>query len=192
LTNVNWDQLPKLGDEQEARKRVDGDGKRKSAAARLEDFQTAVRANRQLSVALCGQGLNEHADRFAYHAQLMQHIVLRRKHHYLRWLGSLLLGLISGYGYRPLRSVATYVLVILAFASAYLLNAQFASPHLRWDEALVLSISAFHGRGFFTSGIPSATPWLGLQQGKLSSASSSKLRSSPPSPNASLRGKQPA
>jgi hypothetical protein len=73
--------------------------------------------------------------------------------HYLRYLGSLLLDLISGYGYRPLRSIATYVLVVLAFAGAYLLNAQFAKPHLRWDEAIMLSISAFHGRGFFTTGI---------------------------------------
>jgi hypothetical protein len=43
--------------------------------------------------------------------------------------------------------------IICAFAGAYLLNAQFAAPHLTWDEALVLSISSFHGRGFFTSGI---------------------------------------
>ncbi len=46
-----------------------------------------------------------------------------------------------------------YFLVVGLFAGAYLLNAQFAAPHLTWDESLVLSISAFHGRGFFTSGI---------------------------------------
>jgi hypothetical protein len=26
-------------------------------------------------------------------------------------------------------------------------------PHLSWNEALVLSISSFHGRGFFTSSV---------------------------------------
>ena len=35
----------------------------------------------------------------------------------------------------------------------YLLNAQFVTPHLRWDEALVLSVSSFHGRGFFSQNI---------------------------------------
>ena len=122
-------------------------------AARLADYRGAVLANRQVATALRSQGLNEHADRFAYRAQLCQRRLLRMQRHYLRYLGSLFLGLISGYGYRPLRSVATYVLVVLAFAGAYLLNAQSAAPHLRWDEALVLSISAFHGRGFFTTGI---------------------------------------
>lgn len=52
-----------------------------------------------------------------------------------------------------MRSAIAYVLIICFFAGAYLFNAQFAAPHLTWDEALVLSISAFHGRGFFTSGI---------------------------------------
>ena len=69
------------------------------------------------------------------------------------WLFSWLLNLISGYGYRPWRSVITYIVVICAFAGAYLLNAHFVAPHLTWDEAVVLSVSSFHGRGFFPSGI---------------------------------------
>jgi hypothetical protein len=64
-----------------------------------------------------------------------------------------LLDSIAGYGYKPLRSILAYLAIISLFAAAYLLNAQFATPHLTWDEALVLSISSFHGRGFFTSGI---------------------------------------
>jgi hypothetical protein len=44
-------------------------------------------------------------------------------------------------------------LLTLAFMGPYLLNAQFAAPHLTWDEALVLSINSFHGRGFFSSDI---------------------------------------
>jgi Pentapeptide repeats (8 copies) len=153
LARVAWEELSRVGDEAAARQRVDADGKKKAVATRRSDYEAAVRAYRLLAVELRSQGLNEHADRYAYCAQLMQRVVLRRQRHYLRWLGSLFLWLIAGYGYRPLRSFATYVLVVLAFAGAYLLNAQFASPHLRWDEALVLSISAFHGRGFFTSGI---------------------------------------
>jgi hypothetical protein len=153
LTRLGWQDVALLGDEQVARNRKDADGKRKDQATRLQEYADAVLANRQVATVLRSQGLNDDADRFAYRAQLCQRRVLRLQRHYLRYLGSLFLGLISGYGYRPLRSFATYVLVVLAFAGAYLLNAQFAAPHLTWDEALVLSISAFHGRGFFTTGI---------------------------------------
>jgi uncharacterized protein YjbI with pentapeptide repeats len=153
LARVAWEDLPRVGDEAAARQHADADGKKKDVVASRSEYEAAVRAYRLLAVELRSQGLNEHADRYAYCAQLMQRVVLRRQRHYLRWLGSLFLWLIAGYGYRPLRSFATYVLVVLAFAGAYLLDAQFAAPHLTWDEAIVLSISAFHGRGFFTSGI---------------------------------------
>ncbi|HEX8035384.1 MAG TPA: pentapeptide repeat-containing protein [Ktedonobacterales bacterium] len=153
LARVVWEELPRVGDEAAARQRVDADGKKKDVATRRSEYEAAVRAYRLLAVELRSQGLNEHSDRYANRAQLCERRLLRMQRHYLRYLGSLLLDLISGYGYRPLRSIATYVLVILAFAGAYLLNAQFAEPHLRWDEAIVLSISAFHGRGFFTTGI---------------------------------------
>jgi hypothetical protein len=97
--------------------------------------------------------VNQDAGRFSYQAQLLERAVLRLQGHWLQYLGSLFLDLIAGYGYRAMRSLVAYILIILAFAGTYLLNAQFAAPHLTWDEALVLSVSAFHGRGFFTSGI---------------------------------------
>ena len=153
LMHIPWHQATRLGDESEAHRHADADGAPKDRQTRLADYAVAVRAYRQLALALRAQGLNEHADRFAYRAQLMQRVVLRRQRHYLRWLGSLFLWLIAGYGYKPMRSLIAYIVIICAFAGAYLLNAQFAAPHLTWDEALVLSISAFHGRGFFTSGI---------------------------------------
>jgi uncharacterized protein YjbI with pentapeptide repeats len=119
----------------------------------LRGYKNAVRANRQLATVLRGQGLNEDADRFAYRAQVLQRQVLRRQRRYGAAFGTWILDLIAGYGYKPMRSLIAYVLIVCLFAGAYLLNAQFAAPHLTWDEALVLSISAFHGRGFFTSGI---------------------------------------
>jgi hypothetical protein len=42
--------------------------------------------------------------------------------------------------------------VVLGFAAAYLGVTHFLETglsHLRWDEALVLSLTSFHGRGFF-------------------------------------------
>jgi hypothetical protein len=42
-----------------------------------------------------------------------------------------------------------YLIVIFAFMSLYLLNSLGTAAHLSWDEALILSVSSFHGRGFF-------------------------------------------
>jgi hypothetical protein len=64
---------------------------------------------------------------------------------------------VAGYGYRPLRTVFWYVAVVGRFAYAYysatrsvltfgLHPSQFQP--LTWYEALVLSVSSFHGRGF--------------------------------------------
>jgi hypothetical protein len=142
-----------LGDEREARNAKDKDGKAKDKATRLQDYKDAVRANRQLATVLRQQGLNEDADRFGYKAQRLQREVLRRQRRYGAALGSWLLDMIAGYGYRPMRSLIAYIIIILAFAAAFLVNAQFAAPHLTWDEALVLSISSFHGRGFFNNSI---------------------------------------
>ena len=153
LTFVRWGPVQQLGDEREARRARDGAGKRKGRRSRLVEFEAAVRANRQLATRLRDQGMNDDADRFAYRAQFLQRQVLRRHGRWVRYGGSVLLDVISGYGYRPMRSVAAYIVIIGLFAGAYLINAQFAAPHLRWDEALVLSISSFHGRGFFTTGI---------------------------------------
>ena len=160
LARVGWERLPQVGDERQARQRRDRDGKGelKAAAARREEYEAAVRSYRLLAVTLRSQGLNEHADRYAYRAQLMQRVVQRRQHHYLRYAGSWLLGLLAGYGYRPLRTLFWYVAVIGAFAFAYFQATHgaltFGLPRsqvqpLVWYEALVLSVSSFHGRGFF-------------------------------------------
>jgi hypothetical protein len=150
---VPWEQASVLGDEREAWRRVSPQGIPKDASRRLRQFQAAVRANRQVAVALRAQGLNEDADRYAYRALILQRQVLRRQGKWVRAFGTWLLDVVAGYGYKPMRSVLAYVVIVCLFAAAYLLNAQFAAPHLSWDEALVLSISSFHGRGFFTSGI---------------------------------------
>ncbi len=77
LAVIKWERLTVLGEEQAARQSKTPDGKGKDKDMRLEEYQTAVRANRQLAVVLREQGLNEEADRFAYRAQLCQRIVWR-------------------------------------------------------------------------------------------------------------------
>jgi Pentapeptide repeats (8 copies) len=69
---VNWSTITVLGDEVEAKKRKDYEGRDKENLKRFDDYQTATRAYRQFSVVLRNQGLNEDAARFAYRAQLMQ------------------------------------------------------------------------------------------------------------------------
>jgi uncharacterized protein YjbI with pentapeptide repeats len=155
-----------LGDEEYARYRYSRDNDRENAQGRLDAITNAVQANRQFSLTLRSQGLNEYADRFAYRAQLLQRTVSRRQKQWGRALGSWLLDFISGYGYKPMRSVITYLVVILCFAAAYFALTNFAltpflpshSSPLAWYEAIVLSISSFHGRGLFPSGLSLGDP----------------------------------
>jgi hypothetical protein len=73
------------------------------------------------------------------------------------YLGSWFLSIIAGYGYRPGRSILSYFLLVGGFAVAYsLLGTPPSHPgtastyhQLQWYEALVVSLTAFHGRGFF-------------------------------------------
>jgi uncharacterized protein YjbI with pentapeptide repeats len=141
LAVVDWEPVQKLGEEYQACRSHDQD-----------NYQTAVRANRQLAVVLREQGLNEQADHFAYRAQLLQRVVWRLRRKPLKYLFSLFLDLLAGYGYRPVRSIIAYLLVISSFAFIYAVLTHFlhAQPYpLAWYEALVLSVSSFHGRGFF-------------------------------------------
>jgi uncharacterized protein YjbI with pentapeptide repeats len=168
LAVVNW--LPKmpLGDERFAKdwkspplaaepgdrvSRGERAQARKTAALdRIERYRAAVRANRQLAVALQAQGMNEEAARFAYRAQWLQGKVHWHRRRFGSYLLSRFLYLLAGYGYKPERSLAIYVLAILGFAFAYFQvthNLQSGVSPLRWYEALVLSVSSFHGRGFF-------------------------------------------
>ncbi len=114
----------------------------------LVAYEDAATANRQVAMALRNQGLNDYADHFAYRAHLCQRIVSRLQHRYGRFVGSLLLDLSSGYGYRPLRSIVTYLIVVFGFASAYYILGPNVHPALSPLDAVVFSITSFHGRGF--------------------------------------------
>ena len=54
----------------------------------------------------------------------------------------------------------TYLLMIGVFAGAYfVLGLRESGPHhLAWYEALVVSLTAFHGRGFFAEQFKPADP----------------------------------
>jgi uncharacterized protein YjbI with pentapeptide repeats len=138
---IEWSNVSVLGDECEAKKNEHEDMRRKD----VERYQSAARAYRQLSVVLRNQGINEDAARFTYRAQLMQRNVYWGKRKYGQYLFSFFLDLLSGYGYKPFRCFIAYALVIVVFATLY----HQLGAHLAWNEAIVISMTAFHGRGFF-------------------------------------------
>lgn len=172
LAVIEWSLVKMLGDEYEAKQKKTSGGIIKEKGMRLSEYKAAARANRQLAVALQGQGLNEEAAHFAYRAQVLQKSVLRyqliqqeatwgqRMRALGAWLFSWFLFLLAGYGYRAWRSFAAYILVISGFATAYYLlglhdvvgpHHVFGPYHLTWYEAIVVSMTAFHGRGFFAN-----------------------------------------
>jgi hypothetical protein len=122
-------------------------------------YLKAVRANRQLATALQQQGLSEEAARFMYGAQVLQRQVLKlrarqahgreRVRYWLSYLFSRFLDLLAGYGYKPRRTALAYVSTILLFWFAYGLIGHLTAPHVSTLGALEMSITAFHGRGFF-------------------------------------------
>ena len=149
LTDVDWSSVKVLGDEYEARRKARG-RRAKEKSERLGEFKAAVHANRQLALVLRSQGMDEEADHFAYHAQLLQRVVYRRQRRLLKYTFAWFLYLLAGYGYRPLRSLLIYLLVIISFAVGYYLATHAPHVHpMNGYEAIVLSISSFHGRGFF-------------------------------------------
>jgi len=150
---VGWSRVKTLGDEQKARKETDEMGAEKDMATRLRAYHEAVRANRQLAVALQNRGLNEEAARFAFRAQLLQRHVLRLRKKWGAYAFSLFLEMLAGYGYRPARSLLAYLIVIACFAVTYFILGSTAGPHLSPLGALVFSVTSFHGRGFFPGGI---------------------------------------
>jgi uncharacterized protein YjbI with pentapeptide repeats len=60
LAVMQWSQVDMLGDEHEARQTTRA-GKRKNSVTRLEEYEAAVRADRQLAMALRAQGLDDEA-----------------------------------------------------------------------------------------------------------------------------------
>lgn len=162
LAVVAWASIKMLGDELEAgrwemnkRKKIK-QGETKEKEVFYEVYWTAIRANRQLAVALQSQGLNEFAGRFAYRAHVLRRRMLRsqitlpQERIWFRviklghYLFSLFFDLLAGYGFRPISSIIWYLVIVIGFALAY-----YAFGHIPPLEAFVFSLTSFHGRGFF-------------------------------------------
>lgn len=174
LAVIDWQPVIPLGDEALAHvqaKRTSSPSEKRHA---LNRAQAAVRAYRQLANAMRAQGMNEEAIPFAYRALRLQRAVLWREvlwgptstlsddsvragmgrqqlHNLWRrtrsagsFIFSCFLDILAGYGHKPGRSLLFYLLTIAGFAICYLLLG-----HLSLREALIFSVTSFHGRGFF-------------------------------------------
>ena len=151
LSVINWSQVGYLGDEERARQPKNADGTMKDAETRLQEHRAAVRANRQVAVALREQGMSEEAMPFAYRAQRLQRNVYWRQRQSGRYLFSLFLDALAGYGYKPTRCFIAYACVILTFATTYYLLGPASHIQLTPIEAVIFSMISFHGRGFAPS-----------------------------------------
>jgi uncharacterized protein YjbI with pentapeptide repeats len=139
LAVVNWKEVYELGDEHDA---VD-----------LEDYEAAVRANRQLAIALREQGINEVADRFFYRSQVLQRKVFRLQRQWKDYLLALFSWSLAGYGYRPWWTLGWYLGVVFVCGWLYyflgIIYSDSQAHQLSLLESFVISVIAFHGRGFW-------------------------------------------
>jgi pentapeptide repeat protein len=159
LTRIDWDRAPRIGDEGKplagTSRAVPGGMTGDQAAPltrgqeRTKRYRDAARAYQQLALALQTQGMSEPAARFAYRAQTLQRKALFRQGKLGRWAFSLALALLAGYGYRMGRILLAYLLVVGLAAGAYwTLGTMGYGPSLAPHEAVLVSVTAFHGRVF--------------------------------------------
>jgi len=154
LAIVDWSQLKVLDDEYEARQSKE---KGEDKDTQITLYQTAVRANRQLAVALQTQGLNEAAARFAYHAQLCQKYVLflqlmqhLKQQIKISWVAALLF-VEKPKGKQAEQRIAELILLLgtLIFGFGLLLNSHwsthsiFFAPPSNTDASFVLLATIF-------------------------------------------------
>ena len=150
LSRIDWRSITRIGDESEL-----GSDKGISRAARMEAadrYRRVARAYRSLSSELRKIGLLEPAARFRLREQRLERRALLLEFNVLSWFGSSMLDLVCGYGEEPGRIILWYVFTVVGFGCVYWWitnNAPTSVSHLSWDEALVLSLTSFHGRGFF-------------------------------------------
>lgn len=144
LMRVSWDQAARLGDEHTI-------AQAKTRQEYVKAYRDAARAYRGLVMALTSQGLTGIASGYRLREQRLERKALYAEQKVLSWFFSWLLDLLSGYGERPRRPFIAYIIIVLAFTGIYygIGHIPQVMPHpLSLDEALVLSLTSFHGRGF--------------------------------------------
>jgi hypothetical protein len=129
LWQLPWRNVMVLGDEIHVR---EAERARVPHDELLEAYEEAIRAHEELANTLQSKGMD--ASRFRYRGKVLQRQLLWKQHIWQGWLGSMLLALIAGYGYRLWRIVIFYGLTLMAWTLLYTVFC----PHLSiWDAMLV-------------------------------------------------------
>lgn len=140
------------------------------------DLLEAVRANRQVAALLRDQWRPENAVRFEYRALQLGRRLSRvppgwirsnraasAVHRWVGWSVSFVLDLLCGYGYKPQRTVVSYLVTVGLFAGIY---DQYARMHSGFPaeglHAVWFSMIAFHGRGVISVAIGPNSPLLAV------------------------------
>lgn len=144
LARVDWNQIPRIGDEEaviKARKAHRND-------IVVQACREASRAYRGLSINLRQQGLAIPASNYRLREQRLERFALRREKKWFSWFFSSILDLVAGYGERPARAVVAYLTTIFGFSVAFWVVSSQIPENLTPLESVLLSFSSFHGRGF--------------------------------------------
>lgn len=163
VAQVEWKQVPILGDEANLNAKLASINSNKSLNRKERSLQIAKanrdvgRAYRALSIVLRQQGVSDMASAYRMREQCFERAALKAEGRRLSLLWSRILNIVAGYGERPFNALFAYVTTIAVFMVVYLLLSNFVDTrlsHLSWDESLVLSVTSFHGRGFFPGTLP--------------------------------------
>lgn len=163
VAQVDWKQIRILGDEANLEAKVASINGNKGLSRRERRLQIAranrdvARAYRTLSIVLRQQGVSDVASAYRMREQCFERVALKAEGRRLSLLWSRILNLVAGYGERPFNALFAYLATIGVFMVVYLLLSNYVDTqlsHLSWDESLVLSVTSFHGRGFFPGTLP--------------------------------------
>lgn len=169
LAVVHWNELESLGEEDASTATNIRGSTKDPESADIQMLESAVRAYRQLATALQERGIDEPAYRFAYRAHCLQRRLYWRRGQRGLYLISWLLNQLAGYGYAWWRTAVLYAATVAGFTLIYFsqsskLEFSALSPTTGkptavrgWGAlwgAFILSVTSFHGRGFFPGTLP--------------------------------------
>jgi uncharacterized protein YjbI with pentapeptide repeats len=119
---------------------------------RVARYRDSSRVYGKVGLALKQQGLFAQASTYRLLTQRAELRASFWSFEYGRWFGSWVLDRVSGYGQLPGRILATYLFVIALFAALYAIVGSSVGPSNLIPgpiDAIVFSVTSFHGRGFF-------------------------------------------
>lgn len=156
LADIDWKKLDRVGEEAIAHARGAHHARGARGARKVAAYRIAARTYHDLVRALQAQGLSAPASKFRLREQQMERKAFFWNRELIPWAFSYVLNLVAGYGERPGRTLGVYSFMVLLFAACYyaITNRLFpplstSTGPLPFLDAIVLSITSFHGRGLF-------------------------------------------